>query len=69
MKGGSEKNEQQTKKAFSTEEQRKDQAANFKKGAKERNKVSPANGIQTACVPQAMQKARCLNARSYDNEL
>ena len=60
MKGGSEKNEQQTQAAFSQKEQRQDQAADSKKGAEERNEVPLANGIQTGCVPEAKQKARCI---------
>ena len=60
MKGGSEKNEQQTQAALSQKEQRQDQAADSKKGAEERNEVSPADGVQTGCVPEAMQKARCI---------
>ena len=60
MKGGSEKNEQQTQAAFSQKEQRQDQAADSKKGAEKRNEVPIAFGIPSSRVPEAKQKARCI---------
>ena len=68
MKGGSEKNEQQPLAAFSQKEQRQDQAADSKKGAEERNEVSPADGVQTGCVPEAMQKARCIKCLTLQHK-
>ena len=53
MKGGSEKNEQQTQAALSQKEQRQDQAADSKKGAEKRNEVPIAFGIPSIRIPEA----------------
>lgn len=59
-KGGSEKNEQQTEKAFSRKEKRKNETANFEKGETEINKISVANGIPSSRIAKEKQRARCL---------
>ena len=59
-KGGSEKNEQQTEKAFSRKEKRKNETTNFKKGETESDQISVAYGIPSSRIAKEKQRARRL---------
>ena len=59
-KGGLTKNEQQTEKAFSRKEKRKNETANFKKGETESDKISVTNGIPSGYVAKEKPTARSL---------
>ena len=54
------KNEQQTKKAFSRKEKRKNETTNFKKGETESDQISVAYGIPSSRIVKEKQRARRL---------
>ena len=54
------KNEQQTKKAFSRKEKRKNETANFKKGETERSEIPAYRYTPSNSISEAEQRTGCL---------